>query len=170
MQFITFHLVDAVPCQVIDKWKIELEREKDEEAKKILHWRIEKFADQGYGACYLRNPEIAELVQNALLHFDKQKYKLIAWVIMPNHVHLLLRPLENVELGAIIHSIKSFTAVKANRILNRTGKFWQEDYFDRFIRNFEHYEKTIHYIEMNPVKAELCDKPSDWKFSSAYFI
>lgn len=61
---------------------------------------------------------------------------------------------------------KSFTAHESNGILQRTGKFWQEDYFDRYIRNYEHYEKTINYIANNPVKAGLCEKPEDWKFSS----
>jgi len=108
-------------------------------------------------------------VQDTLLYFDNEKYKLISWVIMPNHVHFLLRPFENHKLEKIIHSIKSFTAQKANQILNRRGKFWQEEYFDRYIRNYEHFEKTINYIELNPVKAKLCEKPTDWKFSSAYF-
>ncbi len=169
LQFITLHLGDAVPQKVIDCWKLELKHEVKEEAKKILFWRIEKYVDQGIGACYLRRKEIAELVQNALLHFDKERYKLVSWVIMPNHVHLLLRPSENIALEDIMHSIKSYTALKINRLLNRTGKFWQEDYFDRYIRNYEHFEKTISYIELNPVKAKLCEKSSDWKFSSAYF-
>ncbi len=67
-----------------------------------------------------------------------------------------------------MHSFKSFTSQKANKIINRKGKFWQEDYFDRFIRNYEHFEKTLNYIENNPVKAGLCEKPSDWKYGSAY--
>ncbi|HVE56061.1 MAG TPA: transposase [Pyrinomonadaceae bacterium] len=169
LQFITFHLADALPLKVVESWKRELEREKREEAQKILFWRIEKFVDRSLGKCYLAQTEIAELVQDALLYFDNEKYKLISWVIMPNHVHFLLRPFENHTLEKIIHSIKSFTAQKANQILNRRGKFWQEEYFDRYIRNYEHFEKTINYIELNPVKAKLCEKPTDWKFSSAYF-
>jgi REP element-mobilizing transposase RayT len=168
LQFITLHLGDAVPQRVIDKWKLELGREKNDDAKKILFWRVEKYADQGYGACFLKKNEIAELVRNSLFYFDGQRYKLVSWVIMPNHVHFLLKPFENFELEKILHSIKSFTALKANRILKRSGKFWQEEYFDRYIRNYEHFEKTIGYIEMNPVKAGLCENPSDWKFSSAY--
>lgn len=87
---------------------------------------------------------------------------------MPNHIHFLMRPMENFELEDIMYSIKSYTALKANKLLNRRGKFWQEEYFDRYIRNYEHFEKTINYIEMNPVKAKLCEKPGEWKFSSAY--
>jgi REP element-mobilizing transposase RayT len=169
LQFITFHLGDALPRGVVEKWKSELERENHEEAQNILFWRIEKYVDQGFGECFLKQMKIAELVQDTLLYFDNEKYKLISWVIMPNHVHLLLRPAENQKLDKIIHSIKSFTAQKANEILNRQGKFWQEEYFDRYIRNFEHFEKTVNYIELNPVRANLCENRSGWKFSSAYF-
>lgn len=166
LQFITLHLGNALPQKVVQRWKLELEREKNEEAKKILFQRVEKYIDQGYGECYLKQENIAELVQNALLHFDRQRYKLVSWVIMPNHTHFLLRPMQNYALRDIMHSIKSYTALKANRLLNRSGRFWQEDYFDRYIRDYEHFEKTINYIEMNPVKANLCENPTDWKFSS----
>ena len=71
-------------------------------------------------------------------------------------------------LEDIIHSIKSYSALKANRFLKRSGQFWQEEYFDRYIRDFNHFEKTVRYIELNPVKARLCQNPEDWKFSSAY--
>ncbi len=88
---------------------------------------------------------------------------------MPNHLHCLLRPQENIELKDIMHSIKSYTGLKANRLLGRRGKFWQEDYFDRYIRNYEHFESAVDYINLNPVKAGLCEKPADWKFGSAYY-
>ena len=168
LQFITLHLADAVPKAIVEKWKIELASEKEEIAQKILFWRIEKFADQGCGACYLQRPEIADVIRNSLLYFHNEKYNLIAWVIMPNHIHFLMRPAEDQILEKIMHSIKSFTAQKANKLLNRKGQFWQEDYFDRYIRNYEHYEKTVNYIEFNPVKAKLCEKQSDWFFSSAF--
>ncbi len=167
-QFITLHLGDALPQKVVDKWRVELNCEKNEEAKIILSRRVEKFVDQGYGECFLKQEQIAELVQNALLHFDKKRYNLISWVIMPNHAHFIIRPMANYELKNIMHSIKSFTAVKANKLLNRSGKFWQEEYFDRYIRNYEHFEKTINYIELNPVKAGLGENARDWKFGSAH--
>lgn len=168
-QFITLHLADALPQQVLRRWKAELEAEKEIDAKIALQRRIEKYLDQGYGACHLRNEKIAELVQSSLLFFDGEKYKLIAWIIMPNHIHFLLKPAENHSLSAIIHSIKSFTSQETNKFLKRKGQFWQEDYFDRRIRNFEHFEKTVAYIHNNPVKAGLCAKSSEWKFGSAYF-
>ena len=168
VQFITVHLGDALPKAVIDRWKVELQNEPDEERKKQLYWRAEKYIDKGFGRCYLGQTPIAEMVRDALMHFDLERYKLISWVIMPNHVHFLLRQCAGFELEDIIHSLKSYTALKANRHLKRSGQFWQEEYFDRFIRDAAHYQNTIRYIELNPVKAKLCRKAEDWPFSSAF--
>lgn len=168
-QFITFHLGDALPVKVIDRWKLELAHEKNEKARIELYKRIEKYLDQGCGSCYLKNENVAECVRESLLHFHEIRYKLIAWVIMPNHVHFLLKPINNHSLSAIMKNFKSYTSHQANKILNRSGRFWQTDYFDRYIRDYEHFDKTINYIENNPVKAGLCEKRSDWKYSSAYY-
>ena len=167
-QFITLHLGDAMPSKVVEKWKRQLERETEEAAGIILTKRIEKYLDQGYGSCWLRKPEIAETVQGSLLYFDAVRYKLISWVIMPNHTHFLIRPAAGNSLSSIMKNHESYTAHQCNKILKRTGQFWQFDYFDRYIRDFDHFEDTIRYIENNPVKAGLCQKPSDWKYGSAF--
>ena len=88
---------------------------------------------------------------------------------MPNHIHLLMTRLDVLELAEIMQSFKSLTSHKANQTLRRKGQFWLEDYFDRYIRNAEHFMKTVRYIENNPVKARLCKRPADWPFSSAWF-
>ena len=167
-QFITLHLGDALPQSVLERWNRELEHEKDAQAKILLFMRIEQYLDQGYGACYLRQPAIAEEVQESLWHFDSIRYRLSAWVIMPNHTHFLLKPAEGIELSDIMRNHKSFTAHKCNKLLSRSGSFWQLDYYDRFIRDAQHYRSVVKYIENNPVKARLCKGPSDWRFSSAY--
>ena len=102
-----------------------------------------------------------------LPHFDGERYKLVSWTVMPNHLHLLVKPLAGNELSQIRHSLKSYTASEGNKILGRKGKFWQEDYYDRYIRNHEHFENTLKYIDMNPVKAGLCKNRIDWEFGSA---
>ncbi len=169
LQFVTFRLFDSVSQEKIKNWKLELSRMDDDlEAKLELGRRIEKYIDKGLGNAFLKNEEIAQLVQDALFFWNNEKYKLFAWVIMPNHVHLLLRPKEGFELSDIMHSIKSFTANRGNKILKRKGEFWQHESFDRFIRNYRHFERVVSYIENNPVKAKICSKPEDWKFSSAY--
>lgn len=168
LQFLTFRLFDSLPQTVLERWKNELAQCAQIEREIVLRGRIEKYLDCGYGKCYLKNPEIAVIVQDALFFHDGAKYKLIAWTIMPNHVHALLKPSD--ELGAIEHSIKSYTANKINKLLNRSGSLWQKEVFDRYIRDFEHFENTIAYIENNPVKAHLCEKSGDWRFGSAWFL
>ncbi len=167
-QTITFRLADSLPHKILALWERELShlnaRDGDIERRK----RIETCLDKGLGSAWMRQPEIANVVEDALLHFDGLRYKMPAWVIMPNHVHALLIPLEPFLLEDIVHSWKSFTANEANRILKRTGQFWQAEYFDRYIRNGEHYFAAVDYIEQNPVKAGLCHTPEEWPFSSAH--
>ena len=94
VQFITFRLADAVPADVVAAWRTELklsgEEDADDPRAAALRKRVERYADQGHGACWLRDDRIAEVVQNALLRFDGERYRLLAWVIMPNHVHVLI--------------------------------------------------------------------------------
>jgi putative DNA methylase len=166
-QFITFRLADSVPRHVLEKWKTELEN--DEITNADFRRRIEYYLDQNYGAGHLRNPEIANILQETLLKWDGERYRLISWVIMPNHGHVLLTPMPDVEVADIMHSIKSYTAHEANKILGRKGQFWAKEYFDRYIRDQRHFASTIAYIENNPVKARLCKTPDEWRWGSAYF-
>jgi REP element-mobilizing transposase RayT len=167
-QSITFRLHDSMPQSLLEMWREELARE-SAEFEDHLRWRIEAYLDQGYGACSLSDDRISRLVQNALLHFDKERYRLSAWMIMPNHVHLLAAPCEGYSLSDIMHSIKSYTAQQANQALGRKGRFWFEDYFDRYIRNAKHFDNAVSYIEDNPVTAGLCHTSSEWRFGSAWF-
>ena len=166
-QFITFRLYDSLPRDVIIRWKEELKLEQSGVAASLFRRKIEAYLDQGWGSCYLQNPDVARMVENALLFHDAKKYSLSAWVVMPNHVHILSTPAAGYGLAEIMQSIKSFTSSEANRMLDRTGRFWQKEYFDRFIRNQRQLAKTVAYIENNPVKANLCERPEDWPFSSA---
>jgi putative DNA methylase len=158
-----------MPLRVIQRWREELKSMKDEQERIVLQKRIERYLDQGYGESFLKIPQVAKMVQDSLLKFDGTRYRLFSWVVMPNHVHSLMTRFEEYELKDILHSLKSFSAHKANKILQREGQFWIEDYFDRYIRNQEHFEKTVKYIENNPVKAGLCAEPGDWPYSSAWF-
>jgi REP element-mobilizing transposase RayT len=166
-QAITFRLYDSVPKSVLEGWQEELARERARGVEGILRRRIERYLDQGYGSSYLKEPRIASLIQGALLHFDSTHYRLAAWAVMPNHVHLLATPCDGHPLSRILHSIKSYTASEANRLLNRKGQFWMKESFDRFIRDAKHFAAAASYIENNPVKARLCQKPQDWPYSSA---
>jgi REP element-mobilizing transposase RayT len=168
-QFITIHLAGSIPTRVIRRWRQEFKILPYEQEKILLQRRIERYLDQGYGQPFLKIPEVAAMVQNALLKFDDIRYRLFSWVVMPNHVHCLMMRFEEYEFSDILHSLKSFTAHEANKMLGRDGQFWIEEYFDRYIRNQEHFERTVRYIENNPVKATLCRTPEEWPYSSAWF-
>ncbi|MBC6949662.1 DUF1156 domain-containing protein, partial [candidate division KSB1 bacterium] len=172
IQTLSFRLADAVPESVIAKWEQELHWIKglpatDSRAVE-LRKRIDKYEDAGHGACWLRDERIAKLVEDVLLHFDGQRYRLIAWCIMPNHVHAMIETFEGWGLDSILHSWKSFTAHRANELLGRSGEFWMREYFDRFIRDEQQYQNEVDYIENNPVKARLVAEADEWRWSSAW--
>ena len=161
-QMITYRLADAMPASRRHEWEALLAIENERE-KRI---KIESYLDAGHGECLLRQPEIAALVQENLLHFDGTRYRLLAWVVMPNHVHALIE-VAQMALAEIVHGWKSYTGKAANRLLKRAGDFWQAEYFDRFIRDEEHFRKAMRYIESNPVKAGLVKSAEDWIAGSA---
>jgi len=169
IQSINFRLADSLPAHVVLKWKEELNALPPEKQDLKLRARMEEFLDAGHGECWLRNPDISCLVQEALVHFDGTRYRLLAWCIMPNHVHTLVETRDGFPLSEILHSWKSFTGHAANKILRRSGEFWKRDYFDRYVRDAEHYENIEAYIEENPVKAGLAKMRTDWLWSSARF-
>lgn len=157
MQFITFRLADSLPRAVVEALRLK------DDAIRLLDAEL----DNGLGECHLRDPEIAQVVQDALLHFDQDRYRLLAWCLMPNHVHVVIEISGASSLSTIVNSWKSFTARKANQQLRRSGPFWNADYFDRFMRDEGHLQRTIGYVEQNPVKAGLATEPRDWPWSSA---
>ncbi len=166
-QHVCFRLADSLPRVLLQRWEEALrvlpKSERDEEKRR----RIESTLDKGLGACWLRHPEIARAVAQALHYFDGSRYRLHVWVVMPNHVHVLVTLMGNATLSSVLHSWKSYTVRRANEILSREGRFWQPDYFDRFVRDERHYRATVYYIHQNPVKAGLCKAASDWRWSSA---
>jgi REP element-mobilizing transposase RayT len=163
-QFITYRLADALPASRRAEWEVFLKLENDLEKQR----KIEAYLDQGHGECHLRNARIAALVQGNLWHHDGVKYRLLAWVIMPNHLHALIE-IWQVAMGKILHGWKSYTSKGANRILRREGTFWEDDYFDRKIRDEQHLRRVVRYIENNPVSARLVRAPEDWLWSSARY-
>jgi putative DNA methylase len=166
-QSITYHLADSLPKKVLDQLLRELVSLAPEEAQAEKRRRLEKYLDKGHGNAWLRKPCIAQYVEDTLLRFDGERYRLHAWVIMPNHVHILSTPCQGWSLSSIVQFWKSCTAKYANAILSRSGKFWQEDYFDRYIRDERHFYACLKYIEANPVKAGLCQNKEQWVYGSA---
>ncbi len=164
MQFVTFRLVDSMPSNRHREWEALLHMEDKPERRK----RLEAYLDLGHGSCWLGNSQIAQLTEAALLFFHEQRYQLLAWVIMPNHVHVMLK-IGETPLSSIVKSWKGFIAREANKELGRAGSFWQKEYWDTLIKNQDQRQKVTHYIENNPAKAGLCCKPGIWPWSSARY-
>jgi putative transposase len=160
IQTVTFRLADALPVEVARSLALE----SDSPSKRA---RVYALLDAGHGACLLGDPAIAKIVEDALLFHDGDRYQIIAWCLMPNHVHVLIRQKVGFRLGQIVHSWKSFTAKSINSRTGKTGRVWHPDYFDRFIRDERHLQPAIAYIEENPVKAGLVSVASDWPWSSS---
>ena len=115
----------------------------------------EHWLDQGHGSCLLREPQAAAIVAESLDHFDQQRYLIDSYVVMPNHVHVLFKPLGEHSLVDILHSWKSFTANVLNRKMNREGALWMHESFDTIVRDAEHLRVCRDYIAQNPKKAHL---------------
>jgi len=170
IQAITFRLEDALPRKVIDGWKRELERgfpAHSRQSEQVLRERIARFEDAGHGSCVLRHSTCAAVVQDALLHFDGERYRLLEWCVMPNHVHVLVHCPKGALLGELVKSWKIHSSRRINQMLGRQGALWAADYHDRYIRDLDHLANARSYIRRNPVKAGLCRNPEDWPWSSA---
>ena len=171
LQSITFRLADSLPQERLRQLEQELATRPDNEREKWKRERIEAWLDAGMGCCALRHPRLAALMQNTLLYFDGSRYRLLAWCVMPNHVHVLIE--QQAPLSKIVQSWKSYTgrwalAHAAELGISVPGKrFWMRDYWDRYIRDQHHLNAVIAYIHNNPVKAGLCKNPHEWMWSSA---
>jgi REP element-mobilizing transposase RayT len=166
-QFITWRTYDSLPAGLLEQWKEELSTLSESKAKIELGSKVNRHLDSGFGTCQLKLHAASKIVQDSLIFGHCSRYELHRWVLMPNHVHVLLSPKEGWPLERIVHGIKSFTAHEINKALGRSGSFWAPDYFDREMRNEGHRERTSLYIEWNPVKAKLCPNPEMWPYSSA---
>lgn len=164
--FLTFRLVDSLPSNILGEWRnerhqwlLEHPRPWPAETEAAYHLRfssaIDRHLDQGHGSCLLREPANAQIVAQAFQHFDHSRYLLHTWVIMPNHVHLLLSSCDEFPLDRIVASWKRFTTMKIHAQYQGSGSLWQKDYFDRIIRDWEHFMNVARYIRRNPVRAKL---------------
>lgn len=159
--FVTFRLGDSLPqskLYELEDLRTEWLRRHptsqnaaDQLAKEIIR-RVEKWLDQGYGSCHLREIWASTIVADAMHHFDGERYELGCFAVMANHVHGIVRPLDPATqpLERVLQSWKRFSAQQINERLGQDGAFWQEETFDRIIRDEEHLWNTIQYIGANP--------------------
>jgi REP element-mobilizing transposase RayT len=167
--FVTFRLADSLPASVLLQCKEKANSESwprtNKRGKFQYQAAVQNHLDMSYGQCWLENPEIASIVSTAIRYFNKERYELLAWTIMPNHVHVLLKLLGDYSLSSILHSWKSFTAREANRILARRGEFWQREYFDVLVTSDRQLEFFLRYVLNNPIKAGLCSEIFQWPWT-----
>lgn len=161
--FVTFRLADSLPEALLAPWRelraawIALNPKPWNEATEMEYHRrfsreIDERLDEGHGSFLLKDPGNARIVANALGFFDRARYLMHAWVVMPNHVHALFSLAADSLLEKQISSWKRFTTNKIHRLTGGSGAFWQEDYFDRMIRDGEHFGNVARYIARNPAK------------------
>ena len=164
--FITFHLADSVPAVLRAQWKKERviwlsyhpepwTTEVQAEYHRRFSAKMDAWLDAGHGSCLLKQPGCRAFVEATLKHDDGACYTHHAWVVMPNHVHVLASLIGETHLKTNIQSWKGVSVHGINKYLNRRGHLWQEDYFDRLIRDGEHFANCVRYIRRNPVKANL---------------
>jgi REP-associated tyrosine transposase len=164
-QFITYHLADSFPITLRSEWSALLKIEDDRERRKEL----EAYLDRGLGDCSLRRADVAAVCEGVLLHFHCERYRIKAWCLMPNHVHLLVE-VTTVPMAELVKNWKGYSAYRCNQVLDRSESgFWADDYWDTYMRDKEHEQQSIRYIENNPVKAGLVRDAKMWLSSSARF-
>jgi REP element-mobilizing transposase RayT len=164
--FVTLRLNDSLPknkLREIEAFRTQWERQNPpprsselmDELWRELFRRIDRWLDQGYGSCRLRDPAAGQMVVDALHHFDGERYELGCYTVMSNHVHLVVRPLDEDDqaLERVTHSWKRFTARQINGLFGLKRALWQDESYDRIVRDEEHLWRTIQYIGRNPLTA-----------------
>lgn len=206
--FVTFRLANSLPTKTIIELKkerakeleqiasIQSKNEKKERYKKYISdyfGKFDKLLDgSATGPKWLSEPEVSKVVQDSIHFRDGKEYDLIAYTIMPNHVHLVIKPIldklvdrsaasiktaeaetnrvmrssaSHYILTKILQDLKSKTALKGNKLLNRSGAFWQHESYDHVVRNDKELRRIVNYIIMNPMKAGLCETAEEWLWS-----
>jgi REP element-mobilizing transposase RayT len=158
--FITFRLADSLPQTALDTLRCsaasKLTKPEQLRAEFVI---LERYADAGHGDCLLRENQHAEIVANALRFKHGKSYRLIAWCVMPNHVHVCLKVLPGVSLARVVQGWKGYSAHTINQLLGRQGSLWMREYYDRLVRDEQELARTVQYILRNPEKAGLKNWP-----------
>jgi REP element-mobilizing transposase RayT len=166
--FVTYRLADSLPqsklrflASLKQDWEAQHPPPRSdadrEQFVRLFQQKVEDWLDQGMGSCCLSHSEAADIVFDSWQHFDGERYELDCLVVMPNHVHLIVRPLEpkTDPLEAILQSRKGRSARLINALFKQSGTRWEEESFDRIIRDEEHLYRCIQYIGSNPARAGL---------------
>lgn len=164
--FVTFRLNDSIPKALMDKWTAKRDRwildhprpwdeETEIEYHNLFSKEIDRILDAGHGGRVLAKREIAAIVGEEFARFEGVRYMLHAYVVMPNHVHIVFSLTEGVTVHKVVGSWKRMSARKINEALGKQCALWQKDYFDRIIRSWEHMLRVARYVRRNPAKVKL---------------
>jgi type I site-specific restriction-modification system R (restriction) subunit len=166
LQFVTWRLADSLPKEVLEQLRQErdawtkrygdtlpkdLPKAARKEYYRLFRERVQKWLDAGKGSCVLKQPKVKQIMEDALRHFDGQRYTLGTFTVAPNHVHVLVEPKPGIDLGEIMHSWKSFTANEINKVLGRKGQLWMDEYYDHLVRNEDSLKRIEAYIRAHDV-------------------
>jgi putative DNA methylase len=201
MHFVTYRLAGTIPVEVLRRLRAVKEEklkrkppsgqsltQHRERVHKQFFAEYDKYLDQNCTINWLARPEIAALVRRSLYHHRGKMHHLLAYCVLPNHVHVLLQPVEPMDepqartlvatgdeiadklspLAKVMQNLKGYTAHEANKLLGRKGQFWQHESYDHWVRDDEELERIVEYIAWNPVKAGLVTVPHEWYFGSAH--
>jgi hypothetical protein len=156
--FVTFRLADSMPQQVLRQLRQDALGKV--QGTKDFSERLESYLDSGVGSCYLKEFGVAEIVAGSLAQFDGARYNLLAWCIMPNHVHVVFQLRDGNLLHTVVHGWKSYTSLQINRHLSRRGALWQREYYDHLLRGGDQLQRAIRYTAENPRLAGL----NNWQY------
>ena len=170
--FVTYRLADSIPADKRCAWQEERDawmrihpEPWDEETMREYYEqfpaKLDAMLDAGYGSCVLSREDCRMIVVDNLLYFNEDRYRLHAFVVMSNHVHVLMELKDKTELSKVLHSWKSYTAKQINAVVGGKGRVWQKEYFDRLIRDSVHYERTLKYIRKNAEVAAAINARAD---------
>lgn len=198
--FVTYRLAGTIPRHVLDSMmerkEASLKRESSpgqpaDDCREQIHKRyfaeFDHYLDNNREIHWLDDPRLAAMIRENLYFHRGKKYELLSYCIMPNHVHVLLKPTMSEvprdegqarppvlradtmsPLADVMHSLKSYTSKQANKLLGRSGTFWQDESYDHWVRDNEELERIVEYIALNPVKAGLVQEAHQWFFCSAH--
>ena len=184
---ITFRQKDSIPqeqLQALKRWRTIWE-EQHPEPRTELEWqrfaqeitsKTERWLDEGYGSCVFNEPRLSREMSKSLLYFQEQRHFTFCFVVMPNHVHVVMQPMNGYALEDCLQRIKQYVSLQVNDSLKRIGALWEEESYDRIVRDEEHLWNVVQYIGRNPKKAGLpVDQwirwiHPDWKAAGWDFI
>ena len=194
IHFVTYRLAGTIPQEVLRSLRRARKRSLEprpggrgigkETAHKQFFAKYDQYLDSQSPVRYLADDRIADMVKENIFHHNSAKYYVLAYCIMPNHVHIVLQPMDipahgrdgffsdevpdsGSPISSIMHSLKSYTAHEANKILVRSGQFWQHESYDHWVRSDEELQRIVDYMSWNPVKAGLTAECHEYQYCSA---